>query len=59
MGVAMTQMIKITTMVSMTTKMLATTELSMNAVERVLEYVDKKDLEPAWEEPQAPKNWPN
>jgi len=50
----MTQMIKITTMVSMTTKMLATTELSMNAVERVLEYVDKKDLEPTWEEPHAP-----
>ncbi len=29
--------------------MLATTELSMNAVERVIEFSDKKEQEPSWE----------
>lgn len=29
--------------------MLATTELSMNAVERVLEFAEKKEQEPSWE----------
>ena len=30
----------------------------MNAVERIIEYVHKKELEKSWSEPKPPENWP-
>ena len=31
----------------------------MNAVERILQYVNKEEIEADWEDPIPPKNWPS
>ena len=30
----------------------------MNAVERILEYVNKEEKEASWSSPSPPQNWP-
>ena len=50
-GVALTNVFKITGLLSFTIKILSDTQLQMNAVERVKEYIDKGDLEKDWKEP--------
>lgn len=35
-------------------------ELQMNSMERIKEYIDKKELEKDWKVPAVPKmNWPD
>lgn len=58
-GVAITNVLKITGLLSFTIKIIAETELAMNGVERIKEYVEKKDLEKDWEHPKVNiKSWP-
>jgi len=52
-GVAITNVLKITGLLSFTIKIIAETELAMNGVERIKEYVEKKDLEKDWNEPKV------
>ena len=47
-GVALTNIFKITGLLSFAIKVLSDTQLQMNAVERVKEYIDKEDLEKDW-----------
>ena len=50
-GVALTNVFKVTAIMSFTIKILADTELQFNAVERIKEYCDKKEVEASWDTP--------
>lgn len=59
-GVALTNVFKITSLLSFTIKILADTELQFNAVERMKEYIDKPEVEASWDSPEVREpDWPS
>lgn len=59
-GVALTNVFKVTSIMSFTIKILADTELQFNAVERMKEYIDKPEVEASWDSPEVREpDWPS
>lgn len=59
-GLALTYALQITQYISFTIRLVSETQLQMNAVERILEYTDRKpeEYEAAWETKEKLNNWP-
>lgn len=58
-GLALTWSFQISAILSFTLKMMADTESGMNAVIRMLQYIEKNPQENSWREKKAPENWPS
>jgi len=57
-GLSISWSLTITGLVSFALKTLSDTEIQMNSVERILQYINKTEKEAEWEKPEAPENWP-
>jgi|JI6StandDraft_1071083.scaffolds.fasta_scaffold20318_5 ABC-type multidrug transport system fused ATPase/permease subunit len=57
-GLAITWSLQISAVLSFTLKIMADTESNMNAVLRLLDYIDHNPSEKEFEEPKPPVEWP-
>jgi len=57
-GLSISWSLTITGLVSFALKTLSDTEIQMNSVERILQYINKTEKEAEWETPEAPQGWP-
>ena len=57
-GLSISWSLTITGLVSFAIKTLSDTEIQMNSVERILEYINKPEKEADWDKPEAPQGWP-
>jgi len=57
-GLAISWALGITGLIGFALKTMSDTEIQMNSVERIMEYINKSEQEANWEEPKAHTGWP-
>lgn len=57
-GLSISWALGATGLIGFALKTMSDTEIQMNSVERIMQYINKTEKEADWEEPKAPEGWP-